>query len=298
MSTIQHLNLAPGMHFDIPEEKYHADLLMAKPTLSRSEAVKLLEESPLHLWCAHPRLGAKNFRPVSNKMDFGAAGHAMILGTGSEVVVVDAEDWKTKAAREQRDAIRESGNTPLLKDDHERAVRVRDAFFIRLGEFGLREKFEAGRSEVTLLTDEGSGAFCRVRLDRLTIMETEGKAIIFDPKLCESANPSHLPRQVINMGYVVQEAYYTQALQHVRPDLAGRIRFVYLFQETEFPFAMTPVELNGEFKCIGVSKICRAVDAWKKCLADGRWPGYTKEIITLEPPAWALNAEMGATSIR
>jgi hypothetical protein len=33
-------------------------------------------------------------------------------------------------------------------------------------------------------------------------------------------------------------------------------------------------------------------------LADGRWPGYTKEIITLEPPAWALNAEMGATSIR
>jgi hypothetical protein len=286
------------MHFDIPEEKYHADLLMAKPTLSRSEAVKLLEESPLHLWCAHPRLGAKNFRPVSNKMDFGAAGHAMILGTGSEVVIVDAEDWKTKAAREQRDAIRESGKTPLLKDDHERAVRVRDAFFMRLGEFGLREKFEAGRSEVTLLTDEGSDAFCRVRLDRLTIMETEGKAIIFDPKLCESANPSHLPRQVINMGYVVQEAYYTQALQHVRPDLAGRIKFIYLFQETEFPFAMTPVELNGEFKCIGVSKICRAIDAWKKCLADGRWPGYTKEILTLEPPAWALSAEMGATSIR
>lgn len=298
MSDVQHLNLAPGIHFDIPEADYHGDRLMASPTLSRSEAVMLLDESPLHLWCAHPRLGAKTFTPPTKKLDFGTAAHSMVLGSGPEIVVVDADNWATKAAKEARDAIRASGNTPILAHDKERADALHKAFFMRLGEFGLREKFEAGKSEVTIITNETAGVFCRVRLDRLFIDEVAGKAIIFDPKFCESANPSGLSRQVINMGYVVQEAYYTQALQTARPDLSGRIKFIYLFIEDHFPFAMTPVELNGEFKCIGISKVCRALDAWKKCLAEGRWPGYTKELLTIEPPAWALAQEMGATTIR
>jgi len=296
--SVEHLNLQPGLHHDIPESAYHKDLLMAQPTLSRSEAVMLLEESPLHLWCAHPRLGAKTFTEPTKKLDFGTAAHSMVLGSGQEIVVVDADNWQTKAAREQRDSIREAGKTPILAHDKERADALHKAFFMRLKEFNLLEKFEAGKSEVTILTDEGAGVFCRVRLDRLHIDEQAGMVYIFDPKFCESANPSSLPKQVINMGYVVQEAYYTQALQRVRPDLSGRIKFIYLFIEDHFPFSMTPVELNGEFKLIGVSKVCRAIDAWKKCLADGRWPGYTKELLTLEPPAWALNAEMGATPVR
>lgn len=298
MSDIEHLNLAPGIHHDISEADYHGDRLMASPTLSRSEAVMLLDDSPLHLWCAHPRLGAKTFTQPTKKLDFGTAAHSMVLGSGPEIVVVDADNWATKAAKEARDSIRAAGNTPILAHDKERADALHKAFFMRLGEFGLREMFDAGRSEVTILTDEGAGVFCRVRLDRLFIDETAGKVMIFDPKFCESANPSNLPRQVMNMGYVVQEAYYTQAIQRARPDLSGRIKFTYLFIEDHFPFAMTPVELNGEFKLLGVSKVCRAIDAWKKCLADGRWPGYTKELITLEPPAWALAAEMGTPAIR
>lgn len=298
MPEVQHLGLLPGIHFDISEAHYHGDLLMATPTLSRGEAVKLLDESALHLWCSHPRLGAKTFTQPTKKMDFGQAAHAMVLGSGQEIDVVDADNWTTKAAKEARDAIREAGRIPLLKADKERADVVKAAFFMRLKEFGLLELFEAGRSEVTLLSNEGEGIHLRARCDKLTIQEEQGKAIIFDPKFCESANPSALGRQVVNMGYVVQESWYRQVLQGCRPDLGGRIRFIYLFMEDQYPFVMTPVELNGEFKAVGVSKMMRGIAQWKKCLAEDRWPGYTSKIVELEAPKWALAAEMGEPSIR
>lgn len=298
MSEVQHLNLSPGLHPNIDEKAYHNDLLRAEPTLSRSEAVVLLDDSPLHLWCSHPRLGARNHKPPSDKMDFGSGAHAMVLGSGQEIEVVDADDWKTKDARAARDSIRAANKIPMLTHNHARALEIKNAFFLRLGEYGLREQFEAGVSESTIVTDEGSGAYCRVRLDRLFIDEKAGRAIIFDPKFCESANPTFLPKQVMNMGYVVQEAYYRHAFHSARPDLAGRERFIYLFQEDSFPYAMTPAELNGEFQAIGMNKIMRAIDAWKRHLGDGRWPSYAKEILKIEPPSWALPAEIGAPNIR
>lgn len=296
--SVQHLNLSPGMHPDIHEDKYHADLLMETPTLSRGEAVKLLDESALHLWCSHPRLGAKTFTQPTKKMDFGQAAHSMVLGKGQDIEVVDAENWMTKAAKEARESIRAAGKVPLLKGEKDRADVVHKAFFHRLKEFGLLDLFDAGTSEVTLISNEGAGINIRARPDRLTILEKEEKAIIFDPKFCESANPVTLGRQVMNLGYVVQDSWYTQVLQGVRPQLGGRIRFIFLFMETEYPYVMTPVELKGEFKAIGVSKMMRGIAQWKKCLEENRWPGYSNKIVELEPPAWALAQEMGQPSIR
>lgn len=296
--SVQHLNLSPGMHPDIPEDKYHADLLMETPTLSRGEAVKLLDESALHLWCSHPRLGAKTFTQPTKKMDFGQAAHSMVLGKGQDIEVVEADNWMTKAAKEARESIRGAGKVPLLKAEKERADVVHKAFFHRLKEFDLLDLFQAGTSEVTLISNEGAGINIRARPDRLTILEKEEKAIIFDPKFCESANPIALGRQVMNMGYAVQDSWYRQVLQGVQPRLGGRIRFIFLFMETEYPYVMTPVELNGEFKGIGVSKMMRGIAQWKKCLEENRWPGYSNKIVELEPPAWALAQEMGQPSIR
>ena len=60
-------------------------------------------------------------------MELGTVAHKMVLGSGPEIVVVDAANWMTKAAKEQRDAARLAGKVPLLPDDYQRAKAMADA---------------------------------------------------------------------------------------------------------------------------------------------------------------------------
>ena len=293
--AIQHLGLAPGIHYNVSEADYHADLLCDRPTLSRSEAKVLLTQSPLHLWSKHPRLHAVGApKKVTKVMDFGSGAHAIALGKGADIVTVEADDWKTKAAREARDAIREQGKTPMLQREKDEADVVVTALRMRLKEFSLDEKFNAARSEVVLLWDEGPHCSCRVMADKLFIDEATGSAHFFDVKFTEDANPEWLPRQFDNMGYALQDQWYIHGLEQVFPRLSGRITFTFLLQETSYPYVMVPVRLGGEFRTVNISKVMRAIKKWSQCMENNRWPGYTKEILELEAPPWLLAKEIGA----
>ena len=295
---IQHLGLTPGIHYGISEANYHADLLCDRPTLSRSEAKVILEQSPLHLWAKHPRLGAHGEKKVTKAMDFGSASHAIALGQGADIVAVDADNWQTKDARAQRDAIRESGKTPLLQKDLDAANQTVGALWQRLKEFNLYDKFTAAKSEVVLLWDESDHCSCRVMADKLLIDEENGTADFFDIKFTDSANPKWLPRHFVDMGYALQEQFYIHGLEQVLPKFAGRMTFTFILQETEYPFVMVPVRLSGEFRGASISKVMRATDTWGKCRQANRWPGYTKEILTLEAPEWLLAQEIGAQNFK
>ena len=160
---IKHLGLTPGIHYNISEADYHADRLCAKPTLSRSEAKVLVDDCPLLCWATHPRFGGRNNIDVTSKMDFGSGAHSIILGRGAEIITVDAEDWKTKAAREARDSIREQGKTPMLGKDYERAQTVVKALEMRLKEFNLLDGFNRAKSEAVLRSEERRvGKECRL----------------------------------------------------------------------------------------------------------------------------------------
>lgn len=259
----------------------------------------LLDNSPLHLWASHPRLhGAANEKKVTKAMDFGSAAHALILGRGAEIVTVDADNWQTKAAREARDSIREQGKTPLLQREKDEADVVVTAMRMRLKEFGLDEKFNAAKSEVVLLWEESEHCYCRVMADKLLIDEEKGTADFFDVKITDSANPKWMGKHFVDMGYGLQDSWYIHGLEQVMPQLGGRITFTFLMQETSYPYVLVPVRLSGDFKGSCISKVMRAVDTWKKCMAENRWPGYTSDILTLEPPPWLLAAEIGAKAFQ
>ncbi len=294
---IKHLGLAPGIHYNISEADYHADRLCAKPTLSRSEAKTLVDDCPLLLWAAHPRLGGRNQTVVTKKMDFGSAAHAIVLGRGAEIITVDAENWMTKAAKEARESIREQGKTPLLAREKEQADTVVAALNMRLKEFGMLDGFNRAKSETVLLWEESENVMCRAMADKLDINEETGSAHFFDVKFCESANPKWLGKHFAEMGYGLQDQWYIHGLEQLLPKFAGRMDFTFLLQETSYPFIMVPVRLSGDFKGASISKVMRAIDTWKKCIEQGRWPGYTTEIVTLEPPPWLLPSEMGAKSV-
>lgn len=291
-APIQHLGLAPGIHYDVGETFYHQDRLCESPTLSRSEMVTLVDESPLHLWTKHPRLRGAEPKEATAEMIFGSACHKAVLGKGADVVIIDADDFRTKEAKATRDAALAAGRIPLLMRKWEDVQILAEAFDVRLKEFGMFDDFNAAKSEVVLLWQESEHCMGRAMADKLLIDEEKKRAIFFDTKFCETANPTWLGKHYGDMNYHVQRAWYPRGLAKLRPDLAGRISWIFLNQETSYPFAMVPCDLDGQFTAIGESKSLRAVKLWEECIASNKWPGYTDSPINLEPPKWLLSQEM------
>src|SRR5699024_9463999 len=69
-----------------------------------------------------------NGRPEKRVFDLGTLAHALILGNPDRrVTVIDAYDWRTKAAREARDAAYAAGQVPVHRGDLRATVELRRA---------------------------------------------------------------------------------------------------------------------------------------------------------------------------
>lgn len=277
---------------DVDPAKYHADDLgVDRPTLSASIAHVLETCSPLHAHAKHPRLGGL-VREPKDWHDHGSLSHRLLLGRGAEVEVVEAPDWRTKAAREARDAAREAGKIPVLEADYLAAEATSEELRARFADRGVELD---GESEVVALweepSDQGGPVACRGMLDHLKA--GGGKAVIYDLKSCRSAHPDACRRSADSYGYAIQEAAYRSALELAMPHMTGRVDFVFVFYELEPPYAVTPVRLAGAFRELGERRWRRAVGTWARCLREGRWPGYADDgVVSLEPPPWALNRDL------
>ncbi|HEY1176510.1 MAG TPA: PD-(D/E)XK nuclease-like domain-containing protein, partial [Phytomonospora sp.] len=110
----------PGL-YDVPELEYHADSVLAKRlgrSLSHSGAKTLANPK---LTPAHFQHEREHGRPAKRTFDFGHAAHAFLLGTGLDIVRVDARDWRTNAAKAAAEEARERGAVPLLAEEYDRA---------------------------------------------------------------------------------------------------------------------------------------------------------------------------------
>jgi hypothetical protein len=265
---------------------YHADTFGPVPSLSASIAHVLDSRSPQHAFSQHPRLGGAP-RRVSDTMDRGTLAHRLLLDAGPEVVVVAADDWRTKAAKEERDEARSRGAVPVLVEDYDAASEVADMLRQRFADLGI---VLDGKSEVVALwtevADDGTEVQCKGMIDHLKT------PIFYDLKSTRDAHPNACVRSIDTYGYAIQHAAYSSGLAKIRPEFAGRIDGVFVFFELELPFAVFPTRLSGQFRELGARRWRRAVNAWARCLREDRWPGYAEEIVTSEPTPWAMKAEL------
>jgi hypothetical protein len=148
--------LRPGIH-TLTAGVYHADPC-SKPSLSASIAKVLCDESPAHAWQRHPRLNPAYQREETSTFDVGSAAHAMLLEDNDPCVGVAAKDWRTKDAREQRDAIRQMGRIPLLMDQYERVIELAAHARTALRELDMwPTPLTGGKPEQTIIWREGTG---------------------------------------------------------------------------------------------------------------------------------------------
>jgi hypothetical protein len=269
-----------GTILQMTADEYHADPAQT-PSLSASVGKILMSKSAYHAWLAHPRLNPKYQAEESGTFDIGTAAHALLLeGSRAKICVIEADDWRTKAAKEARDQARASGLTPILARHNVAVIRMVDAAKAFIETTELSGIFQDGAPEQTLVWKD-NGVACRSRLDWLT----KDRRVILDYKSSASAQPDWFSRQIANMGYDFQAAFYLRGLKACGHPNA---QFVFLAQEVEPPHACSLHGIAPSMFAIAEAKVQRAIDLWRQCLTTGKWPAYDNRVHWAEATAWQM----------
>lgn len=277
---------------DLAINDYHGDKVADVPTLSPSQANTLIQKSPSHLWLEHPRLGNQP-RPISNekqkKMDEGTLIHKMVLGAGKEYqVIMGFDDYKKMEARELRDEIRARGMVPILESAFDECVRVAESIKEKLNIRGVNLR---GKSEMMMAYFEaadGDDVLCRMMPDHFVQEDAE----IYEVKIIFCAHPDACSRQIVNMGYDIQMFAYLNGVAALHPELAGRLKFYWIFAEAEPPYSVTIGQPTGMMIKHGQMRWSKAVNLWNECLKSNHWPDYSEGVIDIDPPQWSMKNEM------
>lgn len=280
-------------------DDYHADPCEV-PSLSASIAHTIVSESPAHARERHPRLGRYQPAERSDTMRRGEIIHALLLGEHDRLRVVDVDSWRTKEARALRDSFAAERLIPVTRREYDDAIVTANGVAANLIDLGFNLASPRASREVSLFwedTTAGELVQCRGRADYLE--DTHESALFLDLKTTASAHPDDIAQSIYRYGYDIQRAAYVRALETIRPSLAGRVDFVFLFVELAPPYAVTPVTLDGSFYAMGEARWSSALATWARCTSTDRWPSYRGEAatVTVSPPQWAMNKAMEAAYV-
>ena len=269
----------PGL-YDMDFSTYLADPC-PRPSLNASTAGVLLNKSPRHAWMKHSRLNPNYVSTNAPYFDLGKVAHALLLEGEERVVIIDASDWRTKAAKEARDEAYARGETPLLAHQFEEVKAMVDAAKAQLLDHKDLPPLSDGEAEKTIVF-QVDGIWCRCRTDWISALQAEEIEVI-DYKTTTNSHPDAFTRSIYKFGYDVGEAFYrlgVKTLFGVEP----RYRFV--AQETEPPYALSVIELTPAAKAMGDAKVSHALDIWRRCLGTDKWPGYPAQTAYVSAPAY------------
>jgi hypothetical protein len=255
------------------------------PRLSPSCAKVLLAKSPLHAWTQH-RLGGDEKSEESDEKDQGTILDRLLLGVGPDLVIVDAPDWRTNAAKEARDAAKLAGKIPILKEKVKFQQAIVDAW---KAQYVAHDIEFTGKSQVKL-DWESDGVPCRGKLDHLII--GPDYALIYDIKSTSDASQAAMTRSIVSFGYDIQHAAYIEGVEANYPHLAGRVTMKLVCGEKEKrdAYAVNVLTFGGTMRELGERKWRRAKRIWGECLKTGEFPGY--QGAPIEASAWQLAEEM------
>lgn len=262
---------APAYLDDVPDREYHAD----RSALSSSGARKIIARTP-----AHYRHDMDNPRPYRQAFEIGHAAHTLTLGTGADLAIIEADSWRSKAAREERDDALAAGQTPLLKAEAEQVHAMHDALKAHPVAGPLFDR-EDGIPERSLVW-EADGVRCKARPD----WALPGAApILVDYKTTTDASAEAFERATANFGYHMQADWYAAAYEAVHG--GPRPTFVFVVQEKTAPYAVAVYQLDPTALDIAAAQNNRARHIYKQCQDEGEWPAYPAAPVMLALPAWA-----------
>jgi hypothetical protein len=276
-----------GIH-RISKEQYIKDPC-PEPSLSRSTIYDLLFNSPAHARYNHPRLNPDYEIETADKFDIGTACHSMLLEGIDNIHCIDANDWRKKENKEERDQLRAEGKTVLLRNQYEKTKLMVESAKNQIAEseLGIKDLATEGESELTYIWTETvpiTKNLCWLRA-RLDWIRNDKKLVIDYKTTSASANPNNYASIITNNGLDIQCAIHKKAVKSLENSDA---QYVLIVQETYKPYLCSFLSLPPEFEQMGNDKVNYGIILWNQCMQSEIWEGYPKRIAYVEPPSWAL----------
>lgn len=262
-----------GIVHDLPDHVYHS-----RPELSSTQA-RLLLDSP-----AKYKYSLTHPQPHKDAFDLGTAVHTKVLGTGSQTVVLDFPDFRTKAAREARDEAREAGLVVISPAQSEQVDGMAEAVLAHPTGRVLFE--QAGHAEASVFaTDLNTGVDLRARFDFLPDLNATNPVAVDLKTTAKAASEAEFTKTVANFQYDVQDMHYEHTLALAT---GAEIPFVFVVVETEAPYLVAVHQLPLIWREMGAAKARRAREIYAECMATSEWPGYPVDVQLLTPPTWLI----------
>jgi hypothetical protein len=278
---MEKMNIEPGL-FEIAIDDYHRDPC-PEPSLNAS-LIPWLLQCPAKAKARHPKLSTGFSSEESRRMDLGSVAHKLLLGRGRDIKVIDADNYRTKAAQEARDAARAAGVIPVLASDLATAEAMHTAAVKQLEDFDLDHGiFEGGKAELAMFWKDAAGCWGRSLIDYL--YDNIPTWHVWDYKTterCVRPEDAAMGAFIVDQGYDMQLAVQERGLLTLFPSLSGRLKFRLLFQETEEPYLISVVEPDESTMAIARRKVDYAMHLWAECLRAESFPGYTPEVVKTE----------------
>lgn len=257
----------PGIRLGIPELTYHSDTR----TLSASGAKTLLSDPERFAW------ERSHGRPPKAAFDLGGVVHALVLRSGDERIrIIDAYDWRTKAAQDARKEAHAAGLTPINRTEFLAATKIAGA--VRRHPLAS-SIFTSGKAEVSLYwTDPETGVACRARVDWLR------EDMIVDLKTARygSGTADAFGRYAASYNYPLPAAVYVEAVE----TLVGKtLPFVTVTVETEPPYLVRAYRYTDADLDQGRAQWHEALREYAKRDAANDWT-VPAEIDLIALPAW------------
>ncbi len=255
---------------DLPDEAYHS-----MPELSSSQAKALLESPARFNYWRNKR------RPEKKAYDVGHAVHAKVLGVGMGIEVLDFDNYRTKASQEERDAAYAAGLTPMLAKEMQPINDMAESVLKHPTAATLLA--QPGHSEVSVLsTDPTTEVPVRARFDYLPFPRSP-KAVAVELKTTDDASPAAFVKSIIEYGYDLSHEWYRDTYRWATDE---EVEFAFIVVEKRPPYLVAHYRLPELFVEMGARKALEARVQYAEYSASGVWPGYSDEIVPLDPPVW------------
>jgi len=280
--------MKPGFYDKVPMSDYLADPC-EEPSASSGLLHTLYTRSPLHAKMIHPRMGGKRLFDDTEETDTGSAAHMLALEPhDAKIAWIDAKDWRTKNAKDERDEARKAGYTPILLKKRDRIERV--AVVIREALDTLGE----GSTEVTAIWNE-PGKYAddetlpaRARYDWMR----KDRRLLVDVKTTASASPMTFQRTIWGLGYDIQADHYVTGAANLEQVEKDDISWRWLVVETDAPFSFFWAGMDPQAREVAARRRRAAMGLWRSCLENGKFPGYQSDVHLMEAPMW-VGLEVG-----
>lgn len=282
-------NLAPGEKisedgvYNITLEQHHSDNCVG-PSISSSGLRDIDARCPLYYW-AFSYLNPKGRKyPETDAMKLGSAAHHLILGEAdfrSKFATIPEEfpDFKTKAAREWRDAQIAAGRSVLSRKEEAAIVDMADALMrhdLIVRPDGAPGLLHGVVEQSLVWKDKETGVWLKTRPD---VIPT-GSRMIADLKTCSNADAWPVRQTIEKRGYHIQMWLAGEGFRQV---LGWEMEdFVPIFVETAYPNLVNTKPLGAGAMHWGELQARAAIRKFAECMSSGHWPGLADDTVTAE----------------